>query len=315
MLSIVLPARVVAGKPAMLAVLGANGKLLPDVAADVAGTRVTTDATGRAYFTAPATGRFLVANASGFSAATLIDAANITATHVATVAPEVAAIREPFSIFTGSFGGNPETAHVRIDGEPALVLAASPMCLTVLAGREAKPGPAQISIASAVEPGLQWTARTTLVALHPEFSEPNTVPGQKAKITVRLAGSEKRLRVAIENQSPGVLRFAGEDIQEVLTTGGEENIAQLETQTIRSGDFSFTARLLPPPNESMAIIYLDGATPMAPDSVRQNVAKLAKNLVRHHDLDSARRGLDQMIGQTMPGDFRTLLLAAREAID
>jgi hypothetical protein len=314
MLSIVLPARVVAGKPAMLAVLGADGKLLPDIAVDVAGMRVSTDATGRAYFTAPPMGRFLIAKASGFSAATLMDLPTDAPTKGATVAPEVTAIREPFSICGSGFGGTPEAAHVRINGDPALVLAASPVCLSVLAGAHAKPGPATISIASTVEPGQQWTATTTLVALDPGFSEANVVPGQKARITVHVTGSEKRLRVAVENQSPGVLRFPGKDIQEVLTTGGPENTAQLETQTIRSGDFSFTAKLLSPPDESLAITYLEGAGPIAPDAVRKALDQLIKDLGRRHDLDAARRRLDQLISLVMPGDFRTLLLAARQAL-
>ena len=315
MLSIVLPSRVVAGKPAMLAVLGSDGKLLPDTPVDVAGTRVTTDATGRAYFKAPPAGRFLIAKASGFSAATLIESAAVATTNVETVAPEVAAIREPFSICGSGFGGNPEAAHLRINGNPALVLAASPKCLTVLAGRDAKPGLAQISITSAVEAGLQRQATTTLVALDPTFSSPNVVPGQKAKITVRVAGSEKRLRVAIENQSPGVLRFPGDDIQEVLTTGGKENIAEVETQTIRSGDFSFSAKLLSPPDESVAMIYLGSASSIAPDPARKDLGRLVKDLGRRHDLAGARRQLNQIIGQNMPGDFRTLLVAARQAIN
>lgn len=314
MLSIVLPARAVAGKPAMLAVLGADGKLLPDIAVDVAGMRVTTDATGRAYFTAPPTGRFLIAKASGFSAAALMNSADFAPTKVATAAPGVAAIREPFSICGSGFGGNPEAAHVRINGAPALVLAASPLCLSVLAGAHAKPGPATISIASTVEPGQQWAATTTLVALDPGFSEANVVPGQKARITVRVTGSERRLRVAVENQSPGVLRFPGEDTQEVLTTGGQENTAQLETQTIRSGDFSFTAKLLSPPDESLAMTYLEGARPVAPDAVRKALDQLTTDLGRRHDLDAARRRLDQIISPAVPGDFRTLLVAAREAL-
>ena len=46
---IVLPSRVVAGGPATLAVLGADGRLASDVTVEVGNDRVMTDGTGRAF--------------------------------------------------------------------------------------------------------------------------------------------------------------------------------------------------------------------------------------------------------------------------
>ena len=72
----VLPARIVAGQPATLAVLGLDGKLAADVKVDLGNDqRVTTDATGRASFTAPGIGAVLLAKVSGTSAAALLDSA------------------------------------------------------------------------------------------------------------------------------------------------------------------------------------------------------------------------------------------------
>src|SRR5277367_3617454 len=75
--TIVLPSRIVAGQPATLAVLGVDGKLASAVNVDLGnGLRVTTDGTGRAYFTAPASGGILLAKGSGSSVATLVDPAS-----------------------------------------------------------------------------------------------------------------------------------------------------------------------------------------------------------------------------------------------
>ena len=52
--TIVLPPKVVAGRPATLAILGSDGRLAPNVAVDMGpNLRVTTDRTGRALFVVP----------------------------------------------------------------------------------------------------------------------------------------------------------------------------------------------------------------------------------------------------------------------
>ena len=71
---IVLPPRVVAGYAATLAVLDVNGRLAPGITVDIGNNEhVTTDNTGRAFFSAPSLGEILIAKASGASAAALID--------------------------------------------------------------------------------------------------------------------------------------------------------------------------------------------------------------------------------------------------
>src|SRR5580704_15781782 len=68
--SIVLPPKLVAGQPGTLAVLDADGRLAPDVTVELGPQqntsqgkvqRVTTDITGRAFFTAPPQGGVIFA--------------------------------------------------------------------------------------------------------------------------------------------------------------------------------------------------------------------------------------------------------------
>ena len=312
--SIVLPSRMIAGMPATLAVLGVDGRLASGVAVEAGTERVTTDLTGRANFTAPSSGQVFLAKASGASSAALIDPAPPAGVQQAVSVAPVASIGEPLSICGWGFRGDAEATHVRINGEPALVLGASPECLSVLPSLKTPPGPAQISIVSAVTPGGRWTANTTFVALDSEPPLSKVTPGQKTSMNVRVRGSEQRLRIVVENQTPGVLRFSRGDVQELITTGGRENIAQFDAQTIRSGDFSFDARLMGAPDQATARAYLQAAVPLATQERQRAINRLVKELARPRNFEEIRRDIDGILNETIAGDFRTVLTAARLAL-
>lgn len=314
-ISIVLPARVVAGRPAMLAVLGADGRLAPGISVEVGGEKVITDETGRAFFNAPSEGSVLLAKASGASSATVIDPApQAGARRTISVAP-VVSLREPFSICGFDYLADVQASHVRINGQPALVMAASPECLSVLPNTNSATGPAQISIASAASSGGRWTTNTTLVALDSELSQAKLEPGQKTLLKIRVRGSGERLRIALENQVPGVIRFPHGDAEEVDTCGGLDNLAQVEVQTMRSGDFSFDAKIMPAPDEMLAKAFLQAAVALANRDVQRGLNRLLKEFGRHpQDFDALRRNIDVLLSDTASGDFRTLLVAARAAL-
>lgn len=313
--TIVLPPRVVAGRPATLAVLGVDGRLAPGVAVEVGSDRVKTDGTGRASFTVPITGQILIARSSGTEAAALIDPSVEASDQPPLSVAPIVSLRGPFSICGSGFRGDADATHVRINGEPALVMAASPECLTLLPGAESTAGPAQISIVTAVTPGGRWNLSTTLVSLESEFAQTGLTPGEKSPLKVRVRGSQQRLHIIVENQAPGVLRFFRGDVQELFTTGGPENVASLEVQATRSGDFSFDARLMPAPDEASARAYLEAAVPLATQDLQRGIGRLVKQLARHpRDFEDARRDLDGMLSNTIAGDIRTLLAAARTAL-
>ena len=311
--TIVLPAKIVARDPVTLAVLGIDGRLVPDATVELGdGRQVTTDRTGRAFFNAPSAGGILLARASGASAAALIDAARPAEPLPAiAVAPEVS-LRDRFSICGPGLRGNSDENRVRINGEPALVIAASPECLVVLPKPETTAGTATISIDAS---GIEFRATTTVVSLDFESPDPPLAPGEKGRLVVRVHGSQERLRILVDNQTPAVVRFLGRDSQELLTSGGPQNYATVGVQAIRSGDFSFQARLLPAPDASIAIRYLGAAEPLAPKDLRQELSKLVGRLAHHpRDIEQGRRVVEQMISVAMAGDFRTLLEAAHAAL-
>ena len=311
--TIVLPPMVVPGHPATLAVFGADGRLASGVTVETGrDQRVTTDGTGRAVFPAPSGGSFLLAKASGTASAALMGAETSSGnSRTITVAPMIS-LKDRFSICGGAFRGDADANRVKINGERALILGASPECLVALPGPKALPGPAIITVQTA---DVQWTAATTLVSLDFDSPQPALAPEKKSKLIVRAKGVEEPLRIVVENQTPGVLRFARGDTQELRTSGGPNNFAEVDVQAIRSGDFSFHARLVSSPDLVIAQRYLRAAEPLAPKDLQHRLREFAERLARHpKDSEKVRRQLDQVISSTISSDLRTLLEAAAAAL-
>jgi hypothetical protein len=311
--SIVLPSRVISGQPATLAVLGVDGRLAEGIAVNI-GTdqRVRTDKSGRAVFTAPSGTTVMIATAAGNSAAALVDSAPpLTSAQAPMVAPVVSQL-DQFPICGGGFRGDADANHVTLNDERAFVLAASPECLAVLASPRALPGLAKISIET---PDAQWTTTTTLVSLHFDPPLPPLVPDKRSKLVLHVQGSEQALRVLAENRTPGVLRFLRGDRQELLTSGGPQNSADVAVEAISAGDFSFHARILAAPDADAARRYLTAAESLAPKDVQHVVRNMTDRLVhRPRDTQKVGRQIDQMISTTMAGNFRTLLESAATAL-
>jgi hypothetical protein len=310
--SIVLPARVVSGQPATLAVLGVDGRLAEGITVDIGkDQRVRTDKTGRASFAVPQGASVVIATAAGNSAATLVDP-QAPGAQAPRVAPVVSQLDE-FPICGGGFSGDADANHVTLSDDRVFVLAASPECLAVLASPRAIPGPAKISIAT---PVAQWNPRTTLVSLHFDPPLPPLVPNKKSKLILHVQGSDQALRVLVENKTPGVLRFLRGDRQELLTTGGAQNSAEIPVQAITAGDFSFHARILAAPDADAGRRYLSAAQALAPKDLQHTIQSLADRLT-HHPGDTQKVGhhIDEIMSATMAGDFRTLLESAASALE
>lgn len=311
--SIVLPPRLVAGKIATLAVLGVDGRLAEGITVILGDTlRVTTDKTGRATFTTPSGAAVIIANGSGNSAAALVDAAEpANQKNPLMVSPAVSLV-DQFSVCGGHFLEQADANRVMLNDEHAFVLAASPECLVVLANPRTLPGPAKIVIENS---SGRWEANTTLVSLHFDPPIPALVSEKKSKLLLHVQGSDQPLHVLVENRTPGVIRFLRGDTQNLLTSGGQENSGEVSILAVSTGDYSFHARILPAPAPASAARYLRAAERLAPKEWRSHINNYARE-IEHHPGDAAKiaRGLQIMVSGTIAGDFKTLLEAARSAL-
>ena len=285
-----------------------------------ANLRVTTDRTGRALFVVPASGSALIAKASGVTEVAMIDAPRLMTAPASTASvTPVAGLHDPFAFCAVGLSGDADANLVKINGEFALVLAASPECLVALAPPKAEPGPAKVSVeVSPTQTTLMISTSGSLILVSLEFAPPTPPlqPGKKSRLAVNVRGSDQSLRFVVENESPGVLAFTRGDTQELRTTGGAHNSAEFEVQATRSGDFKFrSARFARRGCHNRPRRYLQAAAAIGPANLQSTMRSLADRLAQHpNEAEKIRAHLESFIAASDPGDFRSLLEAAHSTL-
>lgn len=319
--TIVLPLRIVAGQPATLAVLNADGQLAPGAVVEfTGGGQVTTDSTGRATFTAPAErgvlfARFASRPPEGVSASTTIIAGPQSLPDGVALAESsrVIPLGDPFVLNGTGFRGEAEANRVVLGDQPALVLAASPVALVIQPGPRAAPGPAQLVVESAGR--SPSSVPVTLVALELSADRQQFAPRQKGKLTVRLRGTDRRLMLEVRNLTPEVVKLSRGNLHRVVSSGGSENTATVKVAGRRAGDFSVSVRLIPPatgmPDTEAARQQLLAALPLAPPDWRRRVERVIRRLERQPaDYLRARDDVERLLAKYPEGEFGRLLEAA-----
>ena len=317
--TIILPQKLVAGQPATLAVLTAEGKLAPGVAVEFSGgQRVTTDDSGRATFTAPEEAGVLLAqvpDSAATGSATVVAPGPPARVELLQV-PRVISLRDRFSVGGRGFRGEGDDDHVRLGGQAGLVLAASPVNLVILPSPQAALGVTQVAVSVG---GAESSTVTTLVALEMTSEKPSLAPREKADLVVRVRGTDQPLELEARNLSSTVVHFIRGDAQRVMTRGGQENSAAIKMEGLSPGEFSFSLRIVPPPaglpDIGAAREYLLAARKVAPPNQTRRVDKLIHKLEqRSQDVVKIRNDLEKMLAQKPEGQFGRLIEAAWEVL-
>lgn len=316
--TIVLPAKLVAGQKATLAVLDAEGRLAPGaVVAFTGGEHVLTDATGRLTFTAPSQAGVLLARlpGRGVSASTTVIAPSPSPPDGVQIAdyPRVISLFDRFVVDGSGFRGEADGNRVMLGNQPALVLAASPVTLVALPGPRATEGPAQLL----VEVGGRSPGPVPVTLVSVELHSPNKqlAPGEKGKLTVRLRGTDQRLPVEVRNLSPEVVELVRGNLQRVISSGGPGNTAEIELLGMRPGDFSVSVRLVPSasglPDLETARQHLLAARQIAPAEWLERLDRVLRRLDRDpQEVSKIRDELEKMLAEPPPGEFGRRIEAA-----
>jgi len=323
--AIVLPNKLVAGQPATLAVLDAEGRLAAGVPVEFSGgERFITDATGRAIFTAPRQPGVLLARlpstptgperGSSSASATVIAPSPRTdeGVHVDEI-PRVISMHDRFTVSGSWFRGEADANRAFLGDRPALVLAASPVALVIAPGSEVAPGPTQLAIQ--VDGQSPRPVPVTLVALELAWEKKQLKPKEKGKLFVRIRGTQQRLEVEARNLTPEVVKLRRGDVQRLITTGGPHNLAAIEMEGRHAGDFSVSVRLVPVaaglPDTEAARQRLLAARRVAPAGWDERVDQLIRR-IEHNPQDALkiRNELERMLSEKPPGEFGQLLEAA-----
>ena len=317
---IVLPSRVVATQPATLAVLDRLGRLVPKANVTLSdGTPTETDATGRAFFTAPATPGVLIARLAGHheiaAASVILPYTKSDKTQI-DWAPALVSIHDRFDIRGSGFRGDAAGNSVHFGEQPALVLAASPAALVILLNPAGAPGTAQLSVATNGPP-----ATATLAALVVEFDTGGATlaPGSKAALVVRVRGTDQPREMDVENLVPAVLRFAHGDSEHVRTRGGVDNSALINVRALHAGDFSFRVRLSSRNANSVDIeaahAYLLAAQKMSQHPWTRRLDPLLARLERQKpDARRAVQDISRLLANDPPETEAFLMTAARDSL-
>lgn len=249
--AIVLPDRIVAGERATLAVLDAEGHLVSGAAVEIAGGgRVTTDATGRALFAAPAqpgTLTMRLPNGPAFSTAVISAPAargSAAAADGATriLFPHVLALGDRFAVQGTGFGGDAQLDHIQLGDQEALVLAASSVALAAVPSPRTALGNTQMVLRVA---GLRMAQLSvTVVSLDVSGPTRALAAGEKSTLTIGVNGTTERVNVELRNLSPEVVALPRSTVVTVTTSGGAPNAAKVELTGVNPGDYAVSAHVV-----------------------------------------------------------------------
>jgi hypothetical protein len=204
---------------------------------------------------------------------------------------------------------------VQFHREPALVLAASPRSLVILLGPRTEPGPADLEIA--VDDAA---ARRSVTALAVEFdaSGQSLAPNVKAKLTVRVRGTDQPVLLDVQNLAPEVLQFLHSNDERAKTHAGVDNSALIDVRGVHEGDFSFRVRILsaqPEPDFQAAHEYLIAAQKAGPMPFAHRLDPIARRLERPQpNAAILLKLLDKAMESPPGGDSEIYAHAAHEAL-
>ena len=328
--TILFPPRIVAGLPATLAVLDAAGRLVPGAAVELSsGTKLKTDATGRALFTGPRESAGLTAHIPGqnITASTLVEdppnpapialAQNASPGVRILSCPHFLSLHDRFTIEGSGFRGEADVNHILLAGQPSLVLASSPVALVILPGPRVPMGTADLRLSVA---GVEARAGPVIaVSLGVTGPAGTWHVGDQGMLTVRAYGTEERLVVEVRDASPEIVQLSRGGVQRVTTSGGERNAAEVEIKSLAPGDYTATARLVPTasglPDLEAARQKLLAARALATGSWTGRLDRLIGRIDREpQDTAEIRTELEQMLEDKPTGQFAFLLQSAWQAI-
>jgi hypothetical protein len=244
---LLVPRKMISGDRTTLAVLDVNGRLTPGVTIAFSnGDHVTTNATGRGVFVAPLTPGVLYATIRGRQGRvqTLVIAASADRSTPSVVqAPHFASLSDRFELQGHGFCGDADKNIVQVNGQAALVMAASSESLTILPPENLQPGPADVTVAC--NKGPSSAARVSFLSLSLEADTSPMQPGQKRTLTVRIAGTRDRVTLEAHNLAPEIAELAGGSTTKAISSGGAENVATFPLTGKQHGNILVSIRLIP----------------------------------------------------------------------
>src|SRR5437016_1497678 len=211
------------------------------------GDHLRTDATGRALFVAPLDPGVIFGSIEGRPGR--VSSMILTATEASapameiSSAPHVASLTDRFEVLGKEFCGDADSNQVTIADHGALVLASSPLALTVLPPAELEPGPAKVTVSCAKRDAPEFSV--VFVGLELQADSSPLKRGEHRTLTVRVSGTTEKISLEARNLAPDVAELVGGNPVRRFSSGEEENTAQFEVIGRKNGTFLISIRLVP----------------------------------------------------------------------
>src|SRR5487761_210719 len=316
---IVLPLEMVAGGPATLAVLSRDGRVVAGVKLVLSdGEGVTTDESGRAHFLGLPDAGILIARIPGTeirAAAAVMRQTGAEKLEIAR-APAIVASKDRFTIDGNGFYGDADRNRVELNGKPALVLAASPKELVILASSKTAPGSTPLTVKTGVS---HVSTEITIVNLLRDTIRRSLRPGKIGQLVLHVSGTTQPVKLDVQNVNPEIVGFQHGNREHVRTRGGADNSATIEVNGRRAGQFSYVVTLEAQPaaaNVKAARDFLQAADRLAVGGEKHRITNVLKNLPRRNpDIRGARNEFAKISVGSATGDLQALIRAAAEALN
>jgi hypothetical protein len=245
---LLLPRRMVSGERATLAVLDINGRLTPGVTINFSnGDKLTTNVTGRALFVAPLNLGVLFASIEGrpgrVATAILSPSEAASSSVQISFVPRVASLTDRFELLGRGFCGDADANQVTVAGQPAIVLASSPVSLVVLPPMDLEPGLATVELSCAKRQAPPLAITFARLALEADSSPMKA--GEHRSLTVHVRGTPAKIALEARNLAPDIAELAGGNPVRLSSSGGAENFARFDLIGRKNGSFLISIRLIP----------------------------------------------------------------------
>ena len=154
----------------------------------------------------------------------------------------MASLTDRFELLGKGFCGDADSNQVRIADHGALVLASSPVALTVLPPQELEPGSARVTVSCAKRDAPELSV--VFVDLEQKADPSPLKPSEHRMLAVRVHGSDEKIPLEARNLAPDIAELQGGNPVRRLSSGGEANVAQFEVVGKKNGTFLISIRLV-----------------------------------------------------------------------
>ena len=247
--TLLVPHTIVSGERATLAVLDSRGRLAPGVKVIFSnGDHFTTDVTGRALFVAPLNAGVILASIEGSSArvpVVIIPPSEAAADSIQLDSvPRFVSLADRFDVAGRGFCGLADANEIAVSGAHAFVLASSPVSLTMWLPPDLPPGRASVTISCGKQ--RRPAFNIDFVSFDLEADPLPLKPGIHRALRVLVRGTSEKVELQARNLAPAFAEIVGGNNRNVSSSGGEQNVAELEIIGRAAGNFQISIRLVAP---------------------------------------------------------------------